>query len=101
MTRQELKANIVSKLTSIERDNWGKGANRIQDIAEQVLTSKDFDKYLRASNRDVNACDGCDFVVFNGQYFDWREFEYNSPIILGAFLDYFTNTNLQKILEAM
>lgn len=101
MTRQQLKENIILKLNQFELDNWGYGANHLQELAESSLSKKDFNKYLIKSNRDMNACDGQDGVLFNGQYFDWREFSFKGPQIINAFLDYFTDDNLHSILEAM
>lgn len=101
MLRNELKQSIILKLSPFQLDNWGYGANYIQDVAEKVLTPKEFNAYLIKSNRDASECEGQDGILFNGQYFDWREFGYHQSMILDAFLDYFTDSNLQRILKGM
>ena len=95
------KQEIISKLTPFEQDNWGYAANRIQDIAEKVLSKKEFRSYLIESNKDMEECDGMDGQLFNGQYFDWKVFETQSQNIINAFLDYFSENQLAKILGAM
>ena len=100
-TRTETKQKIISLLPKSKRDNWGYGANHIQDVAEKVLTKKEFNAYLKKSNKDVDACEGMDGQLFNGQYFDWRQFETQGVQILSAFLDYFDDVSLMKILGAM
>ena len=97
MTRKELKDGIILKLTPSQRVNWGEGANKIQDVAEQVLSKKDFREYLIKSSEDMSVCEGQDGVLFNGQYFDWKQFDYMSHNILDAFLDYFTDNSLKRI----
>ena len=101
MTRDEVKTKIILKLNEVERSQWGYGANKIQDVAEQVLSKKDFKDYLIQSNKDMNACDGQDGILFNGRYFDWKLFDSHGPIILGAFLDYFSDKNLERIYLAL
>ena len=101
MTRQQLKEEIINNLNPFQLDNWGYAANHIQQLAEFALSKEDFNKYLIKSNRDMKACDGMDGQLFNGQYFDWREYSYRGPEIINAFLDYFTNDNLHSILSAM
>ena len=82
-------------------NNWGKVCNNIQDVAFDVLPEKSLIRYTKLSQKDIAICDGADFVVFNGQYFDWREFGYRSRDIVSAFLDYFTEQDLIKIEGAL
>lgn len=81
--------------------NWGEVCNDIQNIAFEVLPEKSLKKYNKLVGEDLEKCEGSDFVVFNGQYFDWKEFGYRSRDIVSAFLDYFSNTDLLKIAEAL
>ena len=98
MTRQQLKEKIINKLNPFQLDNWGYAANYLQEVAENALTAKEFRAYLMSSSKDMEECDGSDFIVFNGQYFDWKEFSYRSPEIINAFLDYFSDNQLERML---
>ena len=81
-------------------DNWGEVCNDIQDVAFEVLPESSLRRYTKLSQKDMAICDGSDFVTFNGQYFDWKEFTYRSRDIVSAFLNYFTEKDLLKIERA-
>ena len=88
-------------LAKVDISDWGKALNKIQDVAEEVLTEKEFVEYLHKTHRDNRACDGMDGQLFNGEYFDWKEFGYKQKEIVGAFLKYFSEDQLQKIANAL
>lgn len=75
--------------------SWGKICDNINKIAERVLTPKAFNRIRKAQQKDLEECEGCDYVVFNGHYFDWKEFDYNKVAIVNAFLEYFTPRELE------
>lgn len=93
---------ITEKLISLfpdKKNNWGKICNLLQNVAEIVLPKKQFEAYVRASNEDMAVCEGCDFVTFNGEYFDWKEFDYNRDNIIRAFLKYFSESQQQEMFD--
>lgn len=96
MDRLTLKATIIHK---IGVDNWGKTCNQIQEIAEKSLPKKSWIKYLEDTNRDMEICEGSDFVVFNGDYYDWKEFDIEKLKIVSSFLNYFSDTDLLLIRD--
>ena len=90
---------ILSKVDLNE--DFGKTLNYLQDVAEKVLTKREFNRYLKVSNRDIQECDGMDGILFNGQYFDWKEFNYKQREIVSAWLGYFSPDQLHKIAMAL
>ena len=92
-----LKQKIIAKLNL--NKGWGKCLNVIQDIAEKVLPKKEWLSYLKSSWEDAQACKGMDGVLLNGQYFDWRQFETHSREIVLAYLNYFSDEQLQLICQ--
>lgn len=85
-------------LKKVNTTNWGKACNILQDIAFNVLTKKSLVRYLHNANKDVEECEGLDGVLLNGKYFDWKEYDYNYKAIINAYLDYFTDNELNLIL---
>lgn len=92
-----IRERIVEKSLARNTGNWGKALNQIQNIAQDVLDDKAFDRYLKKSNKDAKTCDGMDCIVLNGKVFDWKEFRSKADQIIDAYLDYFTNVELQLI----
>ena len=92
------KEKILNRFTY--NDNWGEVCNDIQDVAFEVLPKKSLERYSKLANKDLEYCEGSDFLYLNGQFFDWKEFGYRSRDIVGAFLDYFNDSDLLKIEEA-
>ncbi len=88
MTREELKANILSKLDT-QRKQWGVLCNEIQDVAYKHISTKDWNAYCISANKDFKTCDGSDFLCMNGHFWDWKEFDSSTVSIVSAFLDYF------------
>lgn len=99
MENASLKAQIVSKLNLAK--GWGKCLNKIQDVAEKVLTPQQWNTFLIRSNHDAEECEGSDFLMINGHFWDWREFDYKGGEIVFAFLDYFTEPQLKRILKSL
>ena len=81
--------------------SWGALCNEIQDVAQQVLTTEEWNVVAQAQDRDANICEDWDGVLFNGQYFDWKEFETKKLDILKAYLRYYTPRQQQLIEQAM
>ncbi len=77
---------------------WGKCCNQIQDAAYETMTPLRWNAFAARQNKDAEECEGEDFVVFNGQYFDWREFDRKAREIVMAYLSYFTEPQLMRIL---
>ena len=100
MDRLTLKATIIAKL-KVKPNDWGKACNKIQDTAEKVLSKNSWLSYLKASNKDMKISEGCDFVVFNGDFYDWKTFSYKSINIVSSFLEYFNDNDLQLICNSL
>ena len=94
MDRLTLKATIISKTKA---PNWGSACNTIQDVAEKVLSKKAWNRVNKAAYADYEMCEGSDFVVFNGAYYDWKRFDVDKLKIISSFLDYFNNNELELI----
>ena len=90
--------NILNKIDWSK--NWGKICNEINDVAYQVLTAKEFEDIRIKQNVDALDCADMDGVLFNGCYFDWRQFS-NTKMIVKAFLKYFTSKQLELIERRM
>ena len=88
------KEKILEKV-NLKRD-FGYVLNELQDIACENLSKRSVNNYLRASCRDANACEGMDGMLINGHYWDWKEF-FKVREIVSAWLDYFTESELQTI----
>lgn len=89
-------------LTKIEKkyfdlNDWGVILNDLQDIACDNLPQKSVNRFLKASSKDANDCEGMDCILLNGQVFDWRVFNRKGKQIIEAFLDYFTEKDLEII----
>ena len=95
----EYKIVILNKVNL--KQNFGKTLNKLQDVAEKVLTKKEFHTYLVKSNLDADMCEGMDGILLNGQYFDWRTFEFKQREIVSAWLNYFDEKQLMKIANAL
>lgn len=83
------------------KSDIGKILNHLQDVAEQVLSEKEFHKYLVKSCKDMDECEGMDGMLINGQYFDWREFNFKQCEMVYAWLGYFTDKQIARIGSAM
>ena len=91
----ELKVSIIKKLDTSKP--WGKLCNQIQDVAYDHLSAKAWNSYIEKAARDSEECDGSDFLVMNGRYWDWKEFDTKTVEIVTAFLDYFNASALTLI----
>lgn len=81
--------------------SWGKICNQVQDAAEKALTDTAWNTYIRRANHDLKQCEGSDFVLLNGQCFDWKEFDSKKTEIVLAFLEYFSETDLYRISKCL
>lgn len=97
MNRNEIKQNIVDKTQ--DSRGWGHVCNTIQDVVFDEFNEKELQEYCEKAQKDAEECEGSDFVTFNGQYFDWKEFNRRCDDIVKAFLDYFDNNQLNKIAK--
>ena len=87
--------NII--LIKVKNLNMGQALDFIQSIAEHVLSKRRWRQYLIASSQDAEECDGMDGILLNGEYFDWKEFEWNKNKIILAYLRYFTEEEIRNI----
>ena len=78
---------------------WGKACNKIQDVAYKTMTISQWNAFAIRQERDYMECEGSDYVVLNGHYFDWKEFDCKAADIVLAYLSYFTEPQLEKILK--
>lgn len=88
-------------LNKVRKLNMGKSLNKIQDVAERILTKRRWRQYLIDANKDVDKCKGMDGLFINGEYFDWKEFEWNKDAIIMAYLRYFTDEEIMQISMAL
>lgn len=91
--------NII--IRKVKNLNMGAALNHIQDVAEQILSEERWDSFLIATNVDASECEGMDGMLLNGEYFDWREFEFKKNEIIRAFLRYFTYEEIASIAKAL
>jgi len=80
-------------------EGWGKALNQIQDAADVTMTTAQWNAFAAKQEEDFNACEGSDFLVLNGHYFDWKEFKIKEAEIILAYLTYFTENQLVKIVD--
>lgn len=90
---------ILKKVDS--KSEIGATLNYLQDVAEQVLSEKEFTLYLVKSTKDMDECEGMDGMLINGQYFDWREFNFKQREMISAWLSYFSESQVDKIARAI
>ena len=84
----------------LDRSNgWGKACNQIQDAAYNVLSVAQWNAFALRQEKDYMECDGSDYVVMNGHCFDWKEFKTKETDIILAYLSYFSEPQLEKILK--
>ena len=95
MTKYELLKHLNMN------QSWGEICNQVQDAAEKALTDAAWNTYIRKANHDLEQCEGSDFVLMNGQYFDWKEFDSKKTEIVLAFLEYFSGTDLYRISKCL
>lgn len=91
---------IINKLESTH-GGWGAILNRIQEAAEQVLPMKSLEDYINKAVKDEAASDGTNGVIFNGEYFDWKEFDAKRVQIVKAYMKYFTTGELNMIYRQL
>lgn len=89
------KEKILDKLNL--KQSFGFLLNRIQDVAFDNLSETSLRRYTKLSRADARKCDGYDFILLNGQVFDWKEFNHKTREIVLAYLDYFNQQELAII----
>ena len=77
---------------------WGKCCNQIQDAAYETMTVLQWNAFALRQEKDMNECEGSDYLILNDHYFDWKEFDRKAREIVMAYLSYFTEPQLIKIL---
>lgn len=85
------KTDFVKK---VDTKDWANTLNHLQEVAEESLEEKDYHSFLKKQSKDMKDCEGMDCLYLNGQAFDWKEFSYKGKEIVLAFLDYFTEPQL-------
>ena len=48
------------------------------------MSVKSWNTYIKRANRDLNLCQGSDFLTINGHYWDWKEFNANTVPMRGS-----------------
>lgn len=91
------KINIIKLLDC--SNGWGKACNKIQDAAYETMATSEWNAFALRQERDYKECEGSDYVVLNGHYFDWKEFDCRATDIVLAYLSYFTEPQLEKIFN--
>lgn len=93
----------MEKEKILEKINLDKGfgyaLNTIQDVACEHLPEKSVNRFLTAANKDADMCEGMDCIILNGRMFDWKEFELKVEEIVLAYLDYFTDEEIETIYK--
>lgn len=80
--------------------SWSDVANLIQDAAYDTMSQEEFDAYSMVVEEDIFETSGTDGLLFNGFYFDWKEF-WDTESIVSAYLGYFTDDQLELIKTRM
>lgn len=80
-------------------EGWGKACNKIQDAAYATMTVSQWNAFALRQERDMMKSEGSDFIIFNGHYYDWKEFNSKAAEIVMAYLSYFSESQLEKILK--
>ena len=95
MTKTEMIAN------QLNRKSWDIGMclNYLQSLMAVELSSKAFNRYLKLATQDANMCDGMDGMLLNGEYFDWKEFDWNKESMIKAYLRYFNENEIELIYK--
>ena len=93
------REKIMSKIP-IE-GTWGSVLNDLQDVAYDVLTREEILAYLEKEEADEEKAGGNDGVLFNGDYYDWREFNTKRNNIISSWLSYFPEESLEKIYKGL
>ena len=83
------------------RKEWGAIVNQIQDIVCRIFDDDELEIYLKRSAADLRSTEGMDGILFNFHYFDWREFDTKKKEIVAAYLEYFTDEQLERIDRAL
>lgn len=92
-----IQEKIISLLDRSK--GWGKACNQIQDAAFETFSAIQWNTFAARQEKDFNKCGGSDFLIMNGRYFDWKEFESKETEIILAYLSYFTDSQLEKIYK--
>lgn len=93
---KSLAEKLLDKYGGPDRSS-GKVMNALQDIAEIILSDKQLDNFFTALNKDFDECHESDFMLLNGQFFDWKEFSYKQIEMINAFLSYFPPEKITDI----
>lgn len=93
---KSLAERLLDKFGGPERSS-GKVMNTLQDIAEKILSNKQLDKFFAAISKDYEECEGSDYMILNGHFFDWKEFDYKKVEMVNAFLSYFPAEKITDI----
>lgn len=62
---------------------------------------KELSRISAKCQKDFESCDGSDYLLLNGQYFDWKEFGPRYRDIVAAYLDYYTDAQLKLIFKRL
>jgi len=87
----------IIKLLNLS-EGWGKACDQVQDAAYNTMTVNQWNAFAIRQKRDIMQGEGSDFIVFNGHYYDWKEFDFKTTEIVTAYLSYFSEEQLKKIL---
>lgn len=71
--------------------------NKIQNIVLEDFSKEEINDYVIKSSRDAEQTEDLDGILLNGHYFDWREFDTRKREIVSAYLEYFTDEQLERI----
>ena len=95
MKKKDLMKKIGLKYSDLS--DWGTILNDLQDIACEKLPQQSVKRFLKESNADAKKCEDMDYILLNGKIFDWRVFITKAPQVIEAFLDYFSEDELEII----
>ena len=95
------KDNLMFLIERDSKNEWGKWADLIQDIASELptMTKEHWDEIYAHMKTDIDACEGQDGTLINGNYYDWREYTTRRNEILRSFLDYFDDETLKGVFN--
>lgn len=97
------KENLMFLIERDSKNDWGKWADIIQDIASGLptMTTEHWNEIYEHMKADIDACEDQDGTLINGTYYDWRQYGMYRNDILRSFLDYFDDETIKGVFNQL
>ena len=91
--------NLMVLVELNQKNSFGEWANLIQDIASELptMTEDHWDRIYIRMQSDIDATEGTDGVLLNGQYYDWKEFTTKRNDMIRDYLRYYDDKTLKGV----